>query len=82
MMVRDPEVLIRTALVSDPPVDDTVMVGEGRPSTSFFAVISKVVDDGPEPVLARAFGPTRGPAMTGEAKPASQRMTARNPRAR
>ena len=52
-----------------PPV---VMVGEGRPSTSFLAAISKDVDGGPEPVLGRAIGPTRGPAMTGEAKPESQ----------
>ena len=48
------------------------MVGEGRPSTSFLAAISKDVDGGPEPVLGRAFGPTRGPTMTGEAKPERQ----------
>jgi hypothetical protein len=46
--------------MGDPPVADTVMVGEGRPSTSFLAVISKDVDGGPSP------------AMTGKAKPESQ----------
>jgi hypothetical protein len=46
--------------MSDPPADDTVVVGKGRPSTSFLAVISKVVDGGPSP------------AMTGEAKPKGQ----------
>ena len=40
------------------------MVGDGRPSTSVLAAISKAVDGGPEPVIGRAFGPTRRPAMT------------------
>jgi hypothetical protein len=35
----------------------------------FLAGNGKVVDGGPEPVLGRAFGPTRGPAMTTEGQP-------------
>ena len=51
--------LIRSALVGEPPDDDTVMVGEGRPSTFFLALISKVVDGGPSPAMT-VRAPIRG----------------------
>src|SRR4051794_31135950 len=41
----------------------------GRAFHDFRACVSEVVDGGPEPVLGRAFGRTRGPAMTGWQRP-------------
>ena len=39
-------------------------MGEGPPSTTLLITARKDVDGRPEPVLGRAFGPTRGPTMT------------------
>jgi len=64
--------IIPTALASDPSIAPVVMVGEGRPSTALLAGISKDVVGRPGPVLGRPLGPTRGPTMTGEAKPESR----------
>ena len=41
-----------------------VMAGEGRPPTTLLFATSKDVGGRSEPGLGRAFGPTRGPAMT------------------
>jgi hypothetical protein len=52
----------------DTKLHTTVMVGEGRPSTSFFfsppAKNKEIRGCSPEPVLGPAFGRTRGPSMT------------------
>jgi hypothetical protein len=45
------------------------MRGEPREGLPYSILVrSQVVDGGPEPVLGRAFGPSRGPAMTGDAE--------------
>ena len=57
----------------------SVMACEGRPSTTLLDAGSKVVDGGPEPVLGRAKGPTRGLATTCGQRQASRWSTCSAP---